>query len=121
MKHAENRMKKFFFWILLMTGLISFAFAGMAPDKREDPEMSPPQKETHRVPSAEAISACSGKEEGATCHVGWGRSGVCHSTSDKKYFSCTANTTSSGGKGDPDDSGKESGVMDQDGMTKVSF
>ena len=116
-------MKKFFFWILLMTGLISFAFAGMAPDKREDPEMSPPsQKEMQSAPSAEAISACSGKEEGATCHVGWGRSGVCHSTSDKKYFSCTANTTSSGGKGDPDDdSGKESSVMDQDGMTKVSF
>ena len=115
-------MKKAFFWILLMTGLISFAFAGMAPDQRDDQEMSPPQKETHSVPSAEAISACSGKEEGATCHVGWGRSGVCHSTSDRKYFSCTANNTFFGGKGDPDDdSGKESGVVDQDGMTKVSF
>jgi hypothetical protein len=115
-------MKKAFFWILLMTGLISFAFASMAPDKTDDPEMSPPsQKEMHSVPSEEAINACSGKEEGATCHVGWGRGGVCHSTSDKKYFSCTANNTSSGSKNDPDDSGKENGVTDQDGLTKVSF
>lgn len=51
---------------------------------------NPPQ--APKIPPQEAISACSGKSEGASCSIttpdGKSLEGSCRNTPDKQYFAC---------------------------------
>lgn len=50
-----------------------------------------------RLIPQEAITACKGKAEGASCVAGRGGKGTCSYTPDKKYFACKPNDKCPGG------------------------
>ena len=82
-------MKKLITFLFVVSAIVCFANDREGQGQRE-----------MRTPPAEAISACSGKNDGDSCSVTTPRGdtleGTCSNTPDGKYFACKPNNMRNG-------------------------
>jgi hypothetical protein len=82
---------------LLLVSANAFAESSLDYNSQQQPRQQQSQGQKNgasRVPPDSAISACSGKSEGATCEVtgpNGTKQGVCAYTPDNKYYACKPN------------------------------
>ena len=82
---------------LLLVSANAFAESSLNYNSQQQPGQQQNQGQKNgasRVPPDSAISACSGKSEGATCVVAGPngtKQGVCAYTPDNKYYACKPN------------------------------